>query len=1002
MRPGPLTAALGVALASLLLGGADPHARSGAHGALETFLPTRSVGPLGPGPDASCKSCHDGIEEMHPWAPLGCVECHGGDGRATSKEAAHVAPSSTVFGDERTAPLDADLAYRRFLNPGDLRVTAKTCGRCHQGWCADLKKSPHGTTSGHLSDGLYENGVFAKRTAVSIFPVVDDDGSVGPHGLKELKAVGGFAGGPADEIATHYRDVARKSCMQCHLWSRGRAVRGRLGLDGDYRSEGCSACHVTYSDRGFSESADRSIDKNEPGRPRKHQMTSKIPTDTCTRCHYGDASIGTSFRGLAQLVPGQPAGPDVPGTTGKRLNGTFYANDPRTCPPDVHHERGMHCIDCHTARDVMGDGDIYPHMDHAVEVECSSCHGTLERRTDGRTSKGAILRNLKIEGPDVWLTSKVTGKKHRVKQARDVIDPRSPDFNARAREAMTSVHGNVECYACHASWNANFFGFHFDRNESFSQLDLISGERTPGRVTTQEKVFATFKQLTLGLNHEGRFAPYMVGFSTFCSAHDKTGAVVIDQEMPRTGAGLSGMTMIHHQPHTVRNEARSCAECHRAGAAYGLGSGSFSLARGLVLTASTRGVVVTGVDRKTPDQSVALAEVRLGPTRDVAMSVDAIHGRTTFAYAATDRGVTVLDLAHPAFPTIAAEIPLPEPALRVLATEARLYVSAGKGGVFLFDVKNPRKPVLLSRLGVTDAHGLALAGLRLYVADGVKGLVIADVSDPQHPTIASFVPLGNNAGSYAAATEVAVHFLFSRPLPGGGRTRARQIAAIGGPGIGLRLIDVTEPSRPRGLGGNVGKAQDPLRELGSGRRPTGLAFTAKFDLGSTGGGVPTAEHDDLYVATAGEGGEGVLFVVRMTDPDAPKIVDRVKLDSAATGLAVQKLYNAPFLVHGAAVATRRSLQLVDLTLTGQGAVKATILPGNSGGIAVEAMPFDRMITEDGIALKDIAHEDARYANAAELRRLLFAPIPDPAEDDSASETGPVSPAPPSPPRKEDR
>ena len=88
-------------------------------------------------------------------------------------------------------------------------------------------------------------------------------------------------------------------------------------------------------------------------------MTDKIPTDTCTRCHYGDASIGLDFRGLAQLVPGQPAGPDVPGTTPKRLNGTFYLRDDAMTPPDVHHAAGMQCIDCHTTRDVMGDGDLH-------------------------------------------------------------------------------------------------------------------------------------------------------------------------------------------------------------------------------------------------------------------------------------------------------------------------------------------------------------------------------------------------------------------------------------------------------------------------------------------------------------------------------------------------------------------------------------------------------------------------------------------------------------------
>ena len=58
-------------------------------------------------------------------------------------------------------------------------------------------------------------------------------------------------------------------------------------------------------------------------------------------------------------------------------------------PPDVHHQRGMHCIDCHTLADTMGDGNLYPNMDYAVEIECTSCHGTHRRgQRTSQTSRG--------------------------------------------------------------------------------------------------------------------------------------------------------------------------------------------------------------------------------------------------------------------------------------------------------------------------------------------------------------------------------------------------------------------------------------------------------------------------------------------------------------------------------------------------------------------------------------------------------------------------------------
>ena len=47
---------------------------------------------------------HAGIEDMHPWLALSCTECHGGDGTATRKEAAHALPQVGWPKDERVMP----------------------------------------------------------------------------------------------------------------------------------------------------------------------------------------------------------------------------------------------------------------------------------------------------------------------------------------------------------------------------------------------------------------------------------------------------------------------------------------------------------------------------------------------------------------------------------------------------------------------------------------------------------------------------------------------------------------------------------------------------------------------------------------------------------------------------------------------------------------------------------------------------------------------------------
>src|SRR5262249_25278623 len=125
--------------------------------------------------NGQCAMCHTGIEEMHPWAPVTCVMCHGGSADATTKDAAHVAKTLRVPGDERVLGPSFDLEYGRFVDPGSLRAAPYSCGPCHARAVRDATHSLHATTSGHLGDGLYENGVVSEKSPrLSVFAVLDD------------------------------------------------------------------------------------------------------------------------------------------------------------------------------------------------------------------------------------------------------------------------------------------------------------------------------------------------------------------------------------------------------------------------------------------------------------------------------------------------------------------------------------------------------------------------------------------------------------------------------------------------------------------------------------------------------------------------------------------------------------------------------------------------------------------------------------------------------------
>ena len=968
----PIAAGLYVALA-VMSGATSPP--EGGYGPASSWEPPAVAGSDG------CLDCHDGIEEMHPGVELSCVDCHGGNWGGHTKLEAHVAPQVPPPGDERTLPLAENLAYLRFVNPMDLRVAARTCGECHGDLCADLQVSLHGTTAGHLSDGFYEMGLHDEPgSRYSVFPVPShkaDEGEV--EQLWQTPAYRPRKGDPED-LGTYFPDLVRKECMQCHLYSNGRAVRGRVGFDGDYRGSGCAACHVPYALDGLSDGADRSVNRNEPGHPRRHVMTGAPSTQACTACHYGDASIGLNFRGFSQLPPGAPGGPDIEGTTDTIQNRTFYLDDPEICPPDVHHERGMHCIDCHTLADVMGDGRLHGQMEHAVEISCESCHGTFTRRSKRETERGTPLEHLFEEDGRVYLRSKVSGLVHPVKQVVDVLDRAHEHYNPRAREAMTGSHAGLECYTCHAAWNVNFLGFHFYRNEALTQLDILAGLRTPGRVTTQEKVFSTWKSFYAGLNENGRVAPYLTGFSTMGTVDAADGRRVLDQTMPVTQAGLSGVTMVHHQLHSMRPTARSCVECHRSSATWGMGSANFRLARQLAFVADRRGIEVVALERGQLAASTPLAKVILPDVVDIEVLCDPLQGHARYLFASEGgRGIHVVDVRDPSKPQRVAFVESVQP--RGLALEGDYLFSAdGIGGLKVYDVSKPQD---IARVGVVpmfDAHEVEVRWPYAYVADGPGGLVIVDVRAPIAPRVVGGIGLVAGRNEIDATADLDVLFQYSRPEvgfdgdPAPFRTDARNLCAVVDQKAGLFLVDVTEPTHPRVLYPARQGQRTAARRRGNWEY-RGLCLRSHVDLASPQGGERTFERDYVYLLEerllANGDSRSALRVIDVTEPSRPRDRGSVQTGDQTEMLAHGSFYNAPFLQPVALVPGNEGVYVSDLSTSDEisqlGVLRAL---RSTYVVALEEFPLDKMIDGDGKRLKDVSRRPSRWLYRAEIQNVL--------------------------------
>ncbi len=314
-----------------------------------------------------CVECHKTVHDPHfsPSVKLGCVDCHGGDPTATNKYAAHILPahpeawvsaanpvrSYTLLNQERPE-------FIRFVNPGDLRVAHIACGQCHANETLQVRKSM--MTHGCMLWGaaLYNNGSVpfkwsrygesysmngapqrlqtvprptAEETAQKgVLPYLDplpryqisQPGNVlriferggrfiFDPGIPEIKEEPGRPRGRLSNrgLGTLNRtDPVMIGLQKTRLLDPTLNFLGTNDHPGDFRSSGCTSCHVVYANdrspvhsgpyakyghlgeaaESFDEwvkSVDPTIAKGESGHPIQHRFTNAIPTSQCIVCH---------------------------------------------------------------------------------------------------------------------------------------------------------------------------------------------------------------------------------------------------------------------------------------------------------------------------------------------------------------------------------------------------------------------------------------------------------------------------------------------------------------------------------------------------------------------------------------------------------------------------------------------------------------------------------------------------------------------------------------------
>ncbi len=908
--------------------------------------------------EPGCMSCHEKIEQLHERVEIACTDCHGGDYTSDQKVAAHVQPSLPVINDSTVKPLNYDLPYERFVNPSNLRVVRDTCGNCHEPHVDWVMKSMMATSSGHHAGGLYLNGVDDTKTPTyATFAITDNDGDVpvedgAVEGLIDLIDYDPDA--DQSEFATHYAAIPAQACARCHLWTRGKGYRGAHDQQGLYRADGCAACHMPYSNAGLSESADMSINHSEPGHPKIHRVTKAIPSEQCIHCHHRGARIGLSWQGKSQMPPGLPSGPGVIGTTDTKFNNNYHYSDSETNPIDIHGEAGLQCIDCHTQAGIMGDGNVYGHMDQATKIECRTCHGLPDKAATLIDKDGKPLNNVvRQDDGQVILTSKVTGKKHQVPQVEKIVDPDACEFNPLAAAAMNSNHlkeeGGLECYACHSSWMPNCFGCHFERDEGKTGLNLVTREEVIGKASTNNKMFVTMKHFALGLNSQSKISPFIVGCQPIADVTAADGTKKLDFVMPKTKVkGISGLAFNPANTHTTRGvgEVRKCAECHRSPPALGLGSGNYNLARTHSYLLSENSLRIYERWSQPNNPSFVKALDLPGNGKAIAVQANIVSGRADYIYVATgNTGVDIFDMQN-GLPDEPVATIANVNAVDVIYAAGFIYVTNADNGINLYNVTNPFQPALVSSLAIAKIMSAKLWGIYLFVASGTDGLMVVDYADASNPVIRATV-----ANINAEQVHLYAHFQKDNQYA----SRAYVID----PQVGIHVVDLLPNFESLVLVQTL-----PLVGV------TAVDTYTRYKLADET--TPSREHDYLY-AVAGTNG---LHVYDITLPDAIEKITQIELTGGiAQDIDVFSHPAPPGVDDYAFIASDgRGLQVVNLNNPLQPVLIGPVEALSASKVHVDVQELDRFIDEQGNELKENSHPGARPLNREELIRMLKADI----------------------------
>ncbi|MBM4280390.1 MAG: cytochrome c3 family protein [Deltaproteobacteria bacterium] len=261
---------------------------------------------------------------------------------------------------------------------------------------------------------------------------------------------------------------------------------------------------------------------------------------------------------------------------------------------DIHYERGLGCVDCHSVQDIHGDGNLYARNWDFIEIECDDCHGTpsapatlvttgpnggnnltayttpfgerwLERIGDKVIQHSRQKKGLQWEVPQLTTPKDDASRYAHFQPSESGPEPgRDAEARAYAHIAESGKPGGLECYACHSSWQPNCLTCHMQMDVAKPVQQVWYNDEAIEEVAFQLFSYtrSPFYMGRSGDVEGNKIAPHRSLMELHYSVA-AGGTTLADNLMFATENNLSSVAHNPNFPHTVRTaETKGCQRCH--------------------------------------------------------------------------------------------------------------------------------------------------------------------------------------------------------------------------------------------------------------------------------------------------------------------------------------------------------------------------------------------------------------------------------------------------------